>query len=504
MLHCKQMKEDSPYNFGHEYTMALCSAIEKVTASEEAKNPKVFIYNGLNLRYAIERSFYFSYANHNGLFGIFTRWKTDRLEMIVHVKNNVEKKIAANLCNLDENQIQIQPESLSKKIKFKIKFLVQWLLIVCGISRLTSYIRRKINILSQRGEEYDVLFYVINERFVRFMRPIFGEMPVSCAYITHDRKAADYLEREKLPFIKISRFGHLIRQWSQKDSWLKQFLLIELYDQLCDSIERIRPKTIVMVEGSAPQYEVVNQLSKKCNIRSICLQQGWAPFVHTGFRNMTFSQMLVWGEGFAKDLKPYNHYQNFITTGSYTVETKILKRVEKINTISFFSQGKTFFINDSVWQEFITLAEQIALQCKEVEVIMREHPLYPLSYIEKERLERVGVIFMSPPKYSLDEVFQKSDLTVSIFSSAILESIAAGILPIVFNPKVLPKFYPDITALGVNIEVNNIKEAIQEIIELVKNPTQIEKFREPMENFREKYFAYNKEKAIQNIIKEII
>ena len=51
-------------------------------------------------------------------------------------------------------------------------------------------------------------------------------------------------------------------------------------------------------------------------ISCLCIQQGWSPIVHNGFRNMSFSAMLTWGEGFAELLRPHNPAQRFVVTGS--------------------------------------------------------------------------------------------------------------------------------------------------------------------------------------------
>src|SRR5579872_6784704 len=318
--------KDTRSEFGYEFTNSLCKAITKVREKEEEQNPNVFAYKGLQLRYAIERSLYFSFANHAGLFELFVRWKENKLPKEIMVEDDIEQKLITIMCGLDPGRVKVRARGSS--VKKICKRCVRSVIRFFRLDRLAQKIRNTIHAQEQKNSHYEVLFYVISERFVKYMKPVFDRMPVLTAYLTDDANAKHFLEKENIPFIKISSFLYRLNRWSEKDSWLKRFLITEHYELVADSIIRLKPKSIILVEGNASQYELVNQICKMNGIQCICIQQGWSPIIHNGFQNMTFSKMLVWGDGFARDLAPYNPNQRFISTGSFAIRLSEIKEIK--------------------------------------------------------------------------------------------------------------------------------------------------------------------------------
>src|SRR5207245_2731811 len=74
--------------------------------------------------------------------------------------------------------------------------------------------------------------------------------------------------------------------------------VIESYDRFHDAVFHLRPACLVVVEGNAPQDETINQACAQLGIPTVCVQQGWSPVLHNGFRNMSYTRMTVWGQGF--------------------------------------------------------------------------------------------------------------------------------------------------------------------------------------------------------------
>ena len=495
------MTKTEEQDFGYEYVIALCEAIEKVVKKEEAATPHIFTYKELNLRFAVERALYFSYANSASLFDIFTKWKTDSLPKQIQAKDNAQKKLIREMCNVEESKIYVKTGNTGKII---IKSSVRVFINIFRLNTLVSFIRKQIN-FSNQNKKYQVLFYVINERFVRFMKPIFDKIGVPCAYITTDTKTANYLEKEKIPHVRVSRFGYMLSKLAQKDSTLKRFMITEYYDLLSDSINNIHPKSVVLVEGNVPAYETVNQICKKLNIKSVCIQQGWSPIVHNGFRNMSYTKMLVWGDGFANDLRIYNPKQKFVTVGNFTVETQQSKNITQIKTVALFFHGTGRMIPPKTLEDFLDFTKRLVKDFQNINIIIREHPVYKLDQkIKTELINSGNVVFMSGPEYSLESVMEKSDLNISVYSGTCLESISAGILPLMINITSCPNFFPDIAKLGAGIEVKSTDEALETIKRLIENPNIIQKFKEPMEKFRKEYFAFDKETSMKNIVKEIV
>lgn len=493
--------------FGYEYIVNLCSAIEQLTAQEEALDKKKFTYKSTNLRYALERSLYFNYANDDILFDIFGQWKMGVLPEKIKVEDGLQKKLISIMCKCPEERIVISRSNIAHIAKSTLKFIVRSFLRL-GVDGIIYRIRKSVNRRIQKNKQYDVLFLVLNERFVRYMKPIFDTLPVRCAFITHDKKTEGFLFREKIPYIKISHFLYNLTRWSQSDCWIKRFRLLEYYDNLYDTLERIRPKSVVLVEGNAPIYEVANQICNKLGIQSICIQQGWSPIVHNGFRNMTYSKMLVWGDGFAQDLAKYNPQQKFVATGNIVIEKIIEPRVpkkpnEKIK-LGFLPPKCTKILNQKKLDEFMSLVPWVADEFKNAEIRISQHP----TILRNGQLEKLSVYdnvtFMSSLTHTLQEIIGGNDIAISFYSTTILESIAVGALPVIVNLTSMPHYFPDVNVMKAGIEVKSIEEAKKNLKELVYNPEKISHFKNGMEKFRKEYFYADKEDAIKNIANEII
>jgi len=488
-------------DYAHEFVSHLCDSIE---AFVKRNNESGFFYRGLNLYHAVEIALYSSLSENKNLFSIFEKWNNGSLKNPEPVENAIEKKIASILCSLEENKFEVirKENAIKRVIKLFIRFALRFL----GIRAFVYLVRKILNKRLQKGISADVLFYVPNDRFVKYAKPIFDSIKAKVFYISHEKKAVDYCKKENIPCVNLSYFGSRILHLSNKKNLLDKFFITDKVDLVFDSIKRLHPKSIVVVEGNGAHDEIANQIAKSLNIKSVCVQQGWSPIVHNGFRNMSYSKMLVWGEGFAELLQPYNPKQKFIVTGSHILElNKEEKNIEKVKSIAFFAQGISRILNEKAWRDHVKLAVWTAKTYPDTKVIFREHPLYKILEEDRKKIEQYeNVVFMNSDKYKLDEVMAASQVSVSIYSSTILESVAAGVLPIIFNVTSFPNFFPDIAKEGAGIEVKSFEAAQETISKLLNNPEIINGFRKPMMDFQNKYFAFNKETALQNIIKEIM
>lgn len=491
--------------FGYEYIINLCSAIERLTAQEEILDKKKFAYESIYLGYAFERSLYFNYANDDFLFDIFRQWKVCTLPEKIKVKDNLQKKLISIMCKCPEERIVIIRPNISQRFKTALKFVARFILRL-GINDIISHIRKSINRNSQKNARYDVLFFVFNERFFKYMKPIFDILPVRCAFITHNKKTENFLLKEDIPYVKISHLLYNLTRWSQSDCWMKRFCLLEDYDILHDTIERIHPKSIVFVEGNASVYEVVNQICKKFDIQSICIQQGWSPIVHNGFRNMTYSKMLVWGNGFAQDLAEYNPQQKFIATGSFAIDigSKDSKKANEKIKLGFLPPMRTKILSQKKLDEFMSLVPWAANEFKNAEIRISQHPTISNNAQLEKLSEYDNVTFISSLTLTLQEIIGGNDIAISFYSTTILESIAAGALPVILNLTSMPHYFPDVHAMKAGIEVRSIEEAKKILKEFINHPEKISSFDNGIKKFKEQYFAYDREMAMKNIVREII
>jgi hypothetical protein len=60
------------------------------------------------------------------------------------------------------------------------------------------------------------------------------------------------------------------------------------FDEFRTILERMRPVSVVMTEGNQTNDEIMARAAQSAGIKSICIQQGWSPIVHAGFRGMRY------------------------------------------------------------------------------------------------------------------------------------------------------------------------------------------------------------------------
>jgi hypothetical protein len=96
-----------------------------------------------------------------------------------------------------------------------------------------------------------------------------------------------------------------------------------------------------------------------------------------------------------------------------------------------------------------------------------------------------------------------SDLSVSIYSSTILESIASDVVPMIFNLDSFPNYFPDIAKIGMGIEIKTLEQAQNTIKSIISGEIDITTYHTKIELLRKEFFSYDKDDALSNIVREI-
>ncbi len=488
-------------DLGFEYIQRLCDAIEMYTQQAKLKDPKAFYYRGANLKYAVERDLYFSSVNNNCLCGLFAQCKAGRPPKVTEVNSEVERRLALHLCGsvLSPGQVRVRNYS-----RFHPRGAWHALRRHAHTWKQQRPIR-KINPTTP-AKKARVLFHVIHEKFVGYLNPITAHLrtPFACL-LALDSSIKGCLNQHGVPFVDATSL--IDTSYDGKSEVIGEYP-IYCYNQFHASLAQLRPECVVVVEGNTLQDELINQACRQLSIPTVCLQQGWSPFVHNGFRNMSYTRMLVWGEGFIELLKPCNPNQEFIAVGNHVLDAGLRKTSSSQTTqkrVAFFLQAPGRLITQSAWDELLKLIKWVADQFRDVAILVREHPAHALSDRERAELIRFSAVSMMPPsEYSLAQVLNGCCMSVSIYSSTILESIGSGVFPLIFNPTSLPVYFPDVHAAGAGIEVKTLDEAMQVIRRVLANETYLEQFRPGIEQFRKKFFYQDHRQPVDRIAEEII
>lgn len=357
-----------------------------------------------------------------------------------------------------------------------------------------------------------VLFHVIHPKFVRYLKPIAEKLSVPYAFLTvEDPAMFAALAAEGLPRVSIELSEHSLAMMKPEveimrrkfrpglfDSWFIRFNAVRRV------LRELRLDCIVVPEGNAAIYELVNQSAKAIGVRTLCVQQGWAPVVHPGFRNMSYGKMCVWGEDFAELLAPFNPRQRFVATGNHVIFCQPQGDVAQRSAIAFFLQYGAHWLTEQTWRGMVDLIVWSAGRFPDREIRVREHPGVPLAPEDEQRLKAAGnVRLMSPGKFSLQDVFAGCRVAVAINSTTILEAAASGAVPLILDVSGFGPYHPNIAEKGAAVEVRDFEEARNALERLMDDDTFCASFGETLERERPLLFAQNGEQALEAIAAEI-
>ena len=486
----------------YEYIQVLCQSIEKYTKDAETENSYAFQYGNINLKFAVERYLYFKFVDHSQLYNWFCRSIQNNPRETFIFKSIIEKKIALCLLesSINNKNYRYHPLAFLQDICSNIWYKI--LTIFWNLQPTPQLAFKKI----------DILVWLNQPKHARYLLPIINNLDTSYSYLLvgrRENKLKSFLQNHQMSAINTR--GIKIKSLP-KSKELRYFRELTTYcDRIYESLKILKPKCVILVEGNSPIDEITNQVCKQLLIPTICIQHGWSPIIHNGFRNMSYTKMLVWGQGFANLLKKYNPQQSFAITGSHILNQnnhiELIKNIDAKKSISFFLQSPKKLCSCVSWNKILKLILLTAKNFSDIPILVREHPNYPLSFTEKKSFAKFSNIeFVDAARYSLTDVLERSLVSISVFSTTILESVVAEVIPIIFNVTSMPNYYPNLHEAGVGIEVKNIDEAVNAIEKLVLNREYRQKIQLNFKKFQYKYFnltSNHQENIIYKIIQEV-
>ncbi len=279
-------------------------------------------------------------------------------------------------------------------------------------------------------------------------------------------------------------------------------LTLQRFDAYLDALRSLNPAVVVVVEGNHPEDEIVARAADVNGARSLCLQQGWSPFIHSGFRHMRFDAFCAWGQAFADMLAPYNPRQRFLVSGSPVVSPVDTKVNHAAKAISFFLQRDSLVISEAAWRGMLEFVDWCATTFPEWQILVREHPAIPFFSEDFAAIrQRVNVTFCPASEMSLQEVLDRSRIAVAIFSTTLIESLARRVAPLIVNVTGAARYFPDLEAQGIAIEVHDYAGARAKMADLIDGAADAAIARMPQAVGR--YFGATADGALGNIVQEI-
>jgi len=475
--------------FAFPYFLRLCEAIERFTDAAVTHDAAMFRVQGADLRYVVERHLYFALIADEPLYRLF---------------------VASECGTVADGQ------SLSEMAGLVAPFLLQrWPRPVEAPQSLwtrflrVAYRRRSWSHFGCEGVTNGrpkVLFLVIHPKFVRYLSPIAGALPVATAFLTvNDPEMFTWLEARGLPRVRVQLMSESSSAKVGPFKYLASSFdrLAVIFNAVRQALTELRPDCIVVPEGNAPINELVNRVAKTLSIPTLCIQQGWAPVVHPGFRNMTYSRMCVWGQGFADLLAPHNPNQHFVATGNHAISGRQGDDQNR-SAVAFFLQKDSQLISVPAWNGMLDLIAWTARSFPDREVRVREHPGAPLTAFELATVEGPPNIRLMPAEQAtLEQVLAGCCVAVSMYSTTILEAAAVGAVPLILNVNGFDHYNPNIAADGAAIEVRDFAEARTALSRLIQDDEYRLSFGAALDRVRQRFFAGNRDKALAAIVAEI-
>lgn len=351
---------------------------------------------------------------------------------------------------------------------------------------------------SAGGNGRPLLLMAHHAKFVRYMRPILDAMPGTGAFLLKGRAAQAALgvpdeESLPMPLATPPAVTLAVRSWRA---------LCVMVTEIETALRRYSPRCVLVAEGDAPYHEALALVGRKLGVPVFCLQWGAFPYraPHLGFRHMHHKAFLTWGEGFAAQLRPYNPDQTFVSVGSHVLNGRKDKAHRRI--VFLMQATDNYAILQDHWRQFMEFTAWTARNHPDWEIVIRPHPSLPLSDDEAARLSVfANVRFQDSIEVPMGEALEGATMAVSLISSAILEAIPQGVFPFLFNPTTLvPRFQPDLEALGVGIETKTLVRAQAEMARLLAAPSIFETYLPKMETVGRHFFAATGPSALQNIV----
>lgn len=293
----------------------------------------------------------------------------------------------------------------------------------------------------ERLSEYKgvLIVYLFNARQLQYLTPLLQKVKHQVLLLSE----YDIIEETDLPNNITALSFEFSNEILFTNTVLKQhFPLVFHYANTFEILFQILcPCGVICLEGCHFQEQLLAVIAESHDVPSYGIQQGWPSMMRTGFRRLPFRYFFTWGERFCSLWAKYNPFPKFIPIGyMYEVANKV--KGEK-QCVSFFLQSPCYLSDLNYFNTMLQLILSSASAFPDVTFLVREHPEYrlPQSAMEKwKELNNVEVV----SDCRLQDVYARTKIIVSHFSSSLMEGILHRCIPLVFDLTTNSRYYPDI------------------------------------------------------------
>lgn len=337
------------------------------------------------------------------------------------------------------------------------------------------------------GQENKVLVFVTSSRILDNFRPLINALEEEFILLTTTPIPEQFnipdnvtVVRLRMPKAKLFHNAEL----EQALPWFYNFA-----NAIGWFIEILRPKLLICMDGCQSEYRLAAAFCNEKHIPSICLQSGWPSYLHTGFRDLPYTYFFTWGDKFNPLWEEYNRHTRFIATGYMNEVTSKGDH----SAITFFLQAPVYLNTETYLDRICNLIQTTAIYYPNIPILVREHPEYRGKTKQLANvIQYHNVHIVNNDK--LSEVYARTKVVISHFSSVLMEGLIYGCIPLVFNPTPGFSYSPDIEEESLGLISNNEEEFFTKLSYCL--------FQIPSEELTQ-WFKASGKKAVRHAIKII-
>lgn len=301
-----------------------------------------------------------------------------------------------------------------------------------------------------------LLIFALGHRNLEYLAPVIRHISVPSILLHDSEEYVDIAQGQDMLQMKFAKSG-----FRRYDNGILERLAVDFHyvaNSLCWIAELFRPSGFLCVDGCQTHYKLMSEFIGAQGKPTICLQQGWPSILHQGFKDMPYSHFLTWGEWFSEAFSTVNPQMKFMVGGyPYNVCDSGMHLA-----ITFFMQDAVFIGSRHLRDEMIEIACAVARVFPDRDVFIRDHPsLMHAPKVDFERFRSYQNIY-DGSCIPLSELYSRSRVVVSQYSSSLVESIIHGCIPVVYNPVAEFLYSPAICWMASNVHsaIKKIREAV--------------------------------------------
>lgn len=373
--------------------------------------------------------------------------------------------------------------------------------------RLASAWTRAPRALS--AEPATCALFALNTRFVRFFEPLIGALGAGqCVFLsTDDDDIAPAVARTG------ARLSHPavppVRRWPALPLThpLCNDLLyaIERCERFKAQLQESRPAVLLFAEGTSPQDALAALVARSLGIPTVRIQNGRAGVLHCGYQDMPFDVMLCWGKGFVERFRTTSPAPRYIVTGNPFIDHAGAARpADAPPTVALFTQPVCATVSEADYDLLLDLADRLLKATPDVRILVRRHPAdRDLRFIQRAGASQDRLLMADADTHTLDQVFAAAQCATGLFSTALSEAVARGVVPVMIRTGAQHAVFPHPEDEGAAVLVHDLDSAIARIDDVLRQRPAVQALYPAMQRFTARYFGPMDGQAIQRTVDAI-